>query len=216
MAGLRIRTLAQEMEAPEHLPCLPYRWGLEPRVDLYRTLAPVPKARASPIPPAGTCDWGRRCLVGDTQQETLAAPLNKLPDCHLSMTPLVGIMTPGSNQAQPEKEIMATRGPRILGEKRSEGIVVMFPSSRSGENSDPARKDTRKSFERRGGLSGYTELQPPSCTECPARAGMPVGRGPLGHPRRFHHLVVSLSVSTLEVRMAGWKGLSAPGPHSEP
>lgn len=110
MAGLRIRTLAQKIGAIGHLPCLPYRWGLQPRVDLYRTLAPVPKVRAFPILPAGTCDWGRRCLVGDTQQEMLVDPLNKLLDCHLSMTPLGGIMTPRSDQAQPEKEIMTTQG----------------------------------------------------------------------------------------------------------
>lgn len=49
-------------------------------------------------------------MVGDAQQEMPVDPLNKLPDCHLSVTPLVGIMTPRSNQAQPEKEITATQG----------------------------------------------------------------------------------------------------------
>lgn len=37
-------------------------------------------------------------------------PLARLPDCHLSLTLVVGVMTPRTSQAQPEKETMVTWG----------------------------------------------------------------------------------------------------------
>ena len=55
---------------------------------------------------------------------------------------------------------MATQGQELWGEKQSESILLAFPSSRSGENSDPSREDMWNSFWRHWGLRDYTELQP--------------------------------------------------------
>lgn len=62
------------------------------------------KARASP-----SCQQAR-VIRWEMLSRGQVRPFTKLPDCQLSRTPLVDVMTPRSNEAQPEKEIMATQG----------------------------------------------------------------------------------------------------------
>lgn len=101
---MRIRTQAQGIGAIRTLTLPALRLGSRAPGTILTESWLCVKSKGFPIRPASTCDQ-----VGDAQQKP-GASFRKLPDCHLSLTPLVDAMTPGSNQVQPEKEIMATEG----------------------------------------------------------------------------------------------------------